>query len=224
MNAPDPVPVDPVPVDPIPVDTVRPRTQRLRDGASRVDQARVVVTGKAIPVFQRAVKLTRLPTLLVMITPILWGLALAIVSLFADGAIRWLLLVIGIVVLLLGVAFGRRRKLMLAAVDNRAGLTNDFVQAFSAEVAWNRIHPHLTTMASDVKGPKQGFAMIRNWRNLLAIAAAATSGLDDYPRVAPFTPSSLRNTWLLGLLSLIAGAAAAILTVLVVVLLALGAL
>lgn len=222
MNAPDPVPVDPAAVDPVAIDPVRSRTQRLRDGASRVDQARVVVTGKAIPVFQRAVKLTRLPTFLVMLTPILWGLALAILSLLADGAIRWVLLVIGIVVLLLGVAFGRRRKAMLAAVDNRDELTNDFVQAFSAEVAWNRIHPHLTNMASDVKGPKQGFAMIRNWRNLLSIAAAATSGLDDYPRVAPFTPSSLRNTWLLGLLSLIAGAAAAILTVLVVVLLALG--
>lgn len=212
MNKPDPVPIEPA----------RSRTQRLRAGASRVDHARVVATGKAIPVFERAVKLTRFPTFLVMATPITAAIALAIVSLFAKENIRWVLLAVALVILLIGVFFGRRRKAMLAAVDDRDALINDFVQAFSAGNAWSRIQPQLSGMAADVDGPKQGFAMIRNWRNLISIATLATSGLDNYPRVAPFTPSSLRNTWLLGVISVIAGFIGAALTVLVLVLVGLG--
>ncbi|AZI57738.1 hypothetical protein EH165_05835 [Nakamurella antarctica] len=200
-----------------------PPASRVRLVAARADDVRMASLGHAAGGLEKAVRLLRFPSWLVMMAALVPAGFLGLVALFCDAPAKWILLVFAALVVLLMLAFRRRRLAMMAAVQDREALRDELMQAFSVTSAWSRVQDKLSSLAfgsnraDQRSGPRAAMTFLRGWRALTAIAAEATGHFEGLDLVRPFTPIRLRGTWMLALACLAAGAITAALAGLVLI-------
>ena len=103
----------------------------VEDMAARVDGQTSEVAQRATSVIVLAVRVLRIPTLLVLIAPIPFIVATLLLAINADGLGRAIGLVVGLLMAAVSFAFGARRQRILRAVDEPTALATELGIAVS---------------------------------------------------------------------------------------------
>ncbi|MEO6606805.1 MAG: hypothetical protein ABIN55_14475 [Aeromicrobium sp.] len=162
------------------------------DMAARVDDQTGEVAKRAANVIVAAVKLARIPTALVMILPIPFIVTTIALGVLSDGAVRWVLLTVGAVMLLVSSAFWGRRRRILQAVEEPDKLATELAIMISMSDKVEETRGAISTVAgaggwrifSRLKGVWSGMSMTARW----------IDGISDLPRARYFAPPKIGTT------------------------------
>lgn len=162
------------------------------DLAAKVDDQTGEVAKKAAAVIVLAVKVARIPTALVMVLPIPFIVTTLVLGVVADGAIGWVLLAAGAIMLLVSGAFCGRRRRILQAVDEPDKLATELGIMISMTDKVEETRGAISTIAgaggwrifSRLKGVWSGAKMTGRW----------IEGIGDLPRARYFGPPKIGTT------------------------------
>jgi hypothetical protein len=169
------------------------RANRGFDGmAARVDGQTGEAAQRATSVIVLAVRVLRIPTLLVLIAPIPFIAATLLLAINADGLGRILGLVVGLLMAAVSFAFGARRQRILQAVEEPTALATELGIAVSLSGKVDETRTALTQIAggggwrvlSRLRGVWQGVGMTGRW----------IEGVGDLPRARYFVPPKIGTT------------------------------
>lgn len=160
--------------------------------AKRVDTASPMVTNRLAQVLGLAVTLLRWPSLAVWVIP--WPFVATTLAIAASGSggLRPVGVVVGLAMAGVSVAFGLRRRAVLAAVSDR--------EAFAAEL---HAALSLTRLAGDATGALERMAAGGGWRLFSRLKGAWRSislpvhwidEIGELPRARYFVPPKLGTT------------------------------
>ena len=160
--------------------------------AARVDGQTGEVAQRATQVIVLAVRVLRIPTLLVLIAPVPFIAATLLMALNAVGAGRAIGLVIGVLMAAVSFAFGARRSRILGAVDDPTALATELGIAVSLSGKVDETRTALTQIAggggwrvlSRLRGVWSGVGMTGRW----------IEGVGDLPRARYFVPPKIGTT------------------------------
>lgn len=162
------------------------------DLAAKVDDQTGEVAKKAAAVIVLAVKVARIPTALVMVLPIPFIVTTLVLGVVADGAIGWVLLAAGAIMLLVSGAFWGRRRRILQAVEEPDKLATELGIMISMTDKVEETRGAISTIAgaggwrifSRLKGVWSGAKMTGRW----------IEGIGDLPRARYFGPPKIGTT------------------------------
>lgn len=169
------------------------RTNRAVGGAtSRVDGQTAEAAHRAAVVLVPAVRLLRIPSLLVLVAPLPFVLATLLLGFSADGAGRVVLLVLGGLMALVSATFAFRRSRVLKAVEEPEQLATELGIAVSLSDKVDETRGALTAIAggggwrvfSRMKGVWRGAGMTGRW----------IDAVGDLPRARYFLPPTIGTT------------------------------
>jgi hypothetical protein len=168
--------------------------------ASRVDGQTGDAAQRATTVIVLAVRLLRIPTLLVLAVPVPFIVATLLLALNADGLGRTLGLVVGLGMAAVSVAFGVRRQRILRAIEEPTALGTELGIAVSLSGKVDETRAALTQIAggggwrviSRLRGVWSGVGMTGRW----------IDGVGDLPRAKYFVPPKIGTTVTLAIASL----------------------
>ncbi len=160
--------------------------------AARVDGQTGDVAQRATQVIVLAVRVLRVPTLLVLVAPLPFIFVTLLLALNADGAGRTVGLVVGLLMAAVSTAFGVRRKRILRAVDEPTALATELGIAVSLSGKVDETRTALTQIAggggwrvlSRLRGVWSGVGMTGRW----------IEGVGDLPRARYFVPPKIGTT------------------------------
>ena len=160
--------------------------------ASRVDGQTGEVAQRATSVIVLAVRVLRIPTLLVLIAPIPFIVATLLLAANAEGLGRTLGLVAGLLMAVVSFAFGARRQRILRAVEEPTALATELGIAVSLSGKVDETRAALTQIAggggwrvlSRLRGVWSGVGMTGRW----------IEGVGDLPRARYFVPPKIGTT------------------------------
>ena len=170
------------------------------DMAARVDGQTGEAAQRATSVIVLAVRVLRIPTLLVLIAPIPFIAATLLLALNADGIGRGIGLVVGLLMAAVSFAFGARRQRILRAVDEPSALATELGIAVSLSGKVDETRTALTQIAggggwrvlSRLRGVWSGVGMTGRW----------IEGVGDLPRARYFVPPKIGTTVTIAIASL----------------------
>ncbi|NRQ49434.1 hypothetical protein [Aeromicrobium stalagmiti] len=157
--------------------------------ASRVDGQSTEVAARAAQMISVAVRLMRIPTAVVGSLPVPFVLMTLVLGVLADGAVAFVILAFGIVMLAVSVAFWARRARVLAAVREPDQLATELAIMIS-----------LTDKVEETRGALSQIAGGEGWRlltRLRGVWKGATmtgrwiEGVGDLPRAKYFGPPKI---------------------------------
>lgn len=168
--------------------------------ASRVDGQTGEVAQRATQVIVLAVRVLRIPTLLLLIAPLPFVGTILLLALNADGAARVIGLVVGGLLAAVSIAFGARRHRILRAVDEPTALATELGIAVSLSGKVDETRTALTQIAgsggwrvlSRLQGVWKGVGMTGRW----------IEGVGDLPRARYFVPPKIGTTVTLAIAAL----------------------
>ncbi len=168
--------------------------------AARVDGQTSEVAQRATSVIVLAVRVLRIPTLLVLIAPIPFIAATLLLALNADGAGRAIGLVVGLLMATISFAFGARRQRILRAIEEPTALATELGIAVSLSGKVDETRTALTQIAggggwrvlSRLRGVWSGVGMTGRW----------IEGVGDLPRARYFVPPKIGTTVTIAIASL----------------------
>jgi hypothetical protein len=174
--------------------------QGVDDMASRVDVQTGEAAQRATAVIVLAVKVLRIPTLLVLIAPIPFIVATLLLAATADGVGRTIGLVIGLFMAAVSLMFGLRRQRILRAVGEPTALATELGIAVSLSGKVDETRNALTQIAggggwrvlSRLRGVWSGVGMTGRW----------IEGVGDLPRARYFVPPKIGTTVTLSIAAL----------------------
>jgi hypothetical protein len=160
--------------------------------ASRVDGQTGEVAQRATAVIVLAVRVLRIPTLLLLLAPLPFIAVTVMLGLNADGAGRVVLLVLGLLMAAVSFAFGARRQRILRAVEVPTALATELGIAVSLSGKVDETRGALTQIAggggwrvfSRLQGLWQGVGMTGRW----------IDDIGDLPRARYFLPPKIGTT------------------------------
>lgn len=172
----------------------------VEDVAARVDGQTSEVAQRATSVIVLAVRVLRIPTLLVLIAPIPFIAATLLLALNADGVGRAIGLVVGLLMAAVSFAFGARRQRILRAVEEPTALATELGIAVSLSGKVDETRTALTQIAggggwrvlSRLRGVWSGVGMTGRW----------IEGVGDLPRARYFVPPKIGTTVTIAIASL----------------------
>ena len=172
----------------------------VNDMAAQVDGQTGEVAQRATSVIVLAVKVLRIPTLLVLIAPIPFIAATLLLALNADGLGRAVGLVVGLLMAAVSFAFGARRQRILRAVEEPTALATELGIAVSLSGKVDETRTALTQIAggggwrvlSRLRGVWSGVGMTGRW----------IEGVGDLPRARYFVPPKIGTTVTIAIASL----------------------
>ncbi len=164
----------------------------VEDMASRVDGQTGEVAQRATSVIVLAVRVLRIPTLLVLIAPIPFIAATLLLAVNADGLGRTIGLFAGLLMAAVSLAFGARRQRILRAVEEPTALATELGIAVSLSGKVDETRTALTQIAggggwrvlSRLRGVWSGVGMTGRW----------IEGVGDLPRARYFVPPKIGTT------------------------------
>ncbi|MGI9084392.1 MAG: hypothetical protein ACR2FE_03780 [Aeromicrobium sp.] len=170
------------------------------DMASRVDGQTGEVAQRATGVIVLAVRVLRIPTLLLLIAPVPFIVATLLLALNAEGGGRVVGLVLGLLMALVSLAFGVRRQRILRAVEEPTALATELGIAVSLSGKVDETRTALTQIAggggwrvlSRLRGVWGGVSMTGRW----------IDGVGDLPRARYFVPPKIGTTVTIAIASL----------------------
>ncbi len=160
--------------------------------AARVDGQTGDVAQRATQVIVLAVRVLRIPTLLVLVAPLPFIFVTLLLALNADGAGRTVGLVVGLLMAAVSTAFGIRRQRILRAVDEPTALATELGIAVSLSGKVDETRTALTQIAggggwrvlSRLRGVWSGVGMTGRW----------IEAVGDLPRARYFVPPKIGTT------------------------------
>jgi len=160
--------------------------------AARVDGQTGEVAQRATQVIVLAVRVLRIPTLLLLLAPLPFVAVTLLLALNADGAGRTIGLVIALSMAAVSTAFGVRRARILRAVEEPTALATELGIAVSLTGKVDETRAALTQIAggggwrvlSRLGGVWQGVGMTGRW----------IEGVGDLPRARYFVPPKIGTT------------------------------
>jgi hypothetical protein len=172
----------------------------VEDMTARVDGQTSEVAQRATSVIVLAVRVLRIPTLLVLIAPIPFIAATLLLAVNADGLGRAIGLVAGLLMAAISFAFGARRQRILRAVDEPTALATELGIAVSLSGKVDETRAALTQIAggggwrvlSRLRGVWSGVGMTGRW----------IEGVGDLPRARYFVPPKIGTTVTIAIASL----------------------
>lgn len=172
----------------------------VEDMAARVDGQTGEVAQRATSVIALAVRVLRIPTLLVLIAPLPFIAATLLLAVNAEGAGRVIGLVAGLVMAVVSFAFGARRQRILRAVEEPTALATELGIAVSLSGKVDETRTALTQIAggggwrvlSRLRGVWSGVSMTGRW----------IEGVGDLPRARYFVPPKIGTTVTIAIASL----------------------
>jgi len=172
----------------------------VEDMAARVDGQTSEVAQRATSVIVLAVRVLRIPTLLVLIAPIPFIAATLLLALNAAGVGRAIGLVVGLLMAAVSFAFGARRQRILRAVEEPTALATELGIAVSLSGKVDETRTALTQIAggggwrvlSRLRGVWSGVGMTGRW----------IEGVGDLPRARYFVPPKIGTTVTIAIASL----------------------
>jgi hypothetical protein len=168
--------------------------------ASKVDLQTGEAAQRATAVIVLAVKVLRIPTLLVLVAPIPFIVATLLLALNAEGLGRTTGLVIGLLMAAISLMFGLRRQRILRAVEEPTALATELGIAVSLSGKVDETRNALTQIAggggwrvlSRLRGVWSGVGMTGRW----------IEGVGDLPRARYFVPPKIGTTVTLSIAAL----------------------
>ena len=172
----------------------------VNDMAAQVDGQTGEVAQRATSVIVLAVRVLRIPTLLVLIAPIPFIAATLLLAANADGLGRAIGLVVGLLMAAVSFAFGARRQRILRAVEEPTALATELGIAVSLSGKVDETRAALTQIAggggwrvlSRLRGVWSGVGMTGRW----------IEGVGDLPRARYFVPPKIGTTVTVAIASL----------------------
>ena len=168
--------------------------------ATRVDGQTGDVAQRATSVIVLAVRVLRIPTLLVLIAPIPFIAATLLLAVNAEGPGRTIGLVVGLLMAAVSFAFGARRRRILRAVEEPTALATELGIAVSLSGKVDETRAALTQIAggggwrvlSRLRGVWSGVGMTGRW----------IESVGDLPRARYFVPPKIGTTVTIAIASL----------------------
>lgn len=168
--------------------------------AARVDGQTGEVAQRATSVIVLAVRVLRIPTLLMLIAPLPFIAATLLLAVNAEGAGRVIGLVAGLLMAVVSFAFGARRQRILRAVEEPTALATELGIAVSLSGKVDETRTALTQIAggggwrvlSRLRGVWSGVGMTGRW----------IEGVGDLPRARYFVPPKIGTTVTIAIASL----------------------
>lgn len=160
--------------------------------ASRVDGQTGEVAHRVAGVITVAVRMLRVPTAILQLAPVPFILATLTLGLVADGGVRVVVLVAGVVMAAVNGAFWARRRNILRAADDPDKLATELGIAISLSDKVDETRGALERIAGGggwrifdrLKGAWGGMAMTGRW----------IDGVGDLPRARYFVPPKIGTT------------------------------
>ena len=164
----------------------------INDLAAQVDGQTGEVAQRATSVIVLAVRVLRIPTLLVLIAPIPFIAATLLLAVTADGVGRMIGLVVGLLMAAVSLAFGARRQRILGAVEEPTALATELGIAVSLSGKVDETRGVLAQIAggggnrvlSRLRGAWSGVRMPVHW----------IEQVGDLPRARYFVPPKIGTT------------------------------
>jgi hypothetical protein len=168
--------------------------------AARVDGQTGEAAQRATQVIVLAVKVLRIPTLLVLVAPIPFIVATLLLAVNAEGLGRTIGLVVGLLMAAVSLMFGLRRQRILRAVEEPTALATELGIAVSLSGKVDETRAALTQIAgsggwrvlSRLRGVWSGVGMTGRW----------IEGVGDLPRARYFVPPKIGTTVTLSIAAL----------------------
>ena len=172
----------------------------VEDMAARVDGQTGEVAQRATQVIVLAVRVLRIPTLLVLIAPIPFIAATLLLAVNAEGPGRTIGLIAGLLMAAVTIAFGARRQRILRAVEEPTALATELGIAVSLSGKVDETRTALTQIAggggwrvlSRLRGVWSGVGMTGRW----------IDSVGDLPRARYFVPPKIGTTVTIAIASL----------------------
>ena len=160
--------------------------------ASRVDDQTGEVAHRVAGVIAVAVRVLRVPTAVRQVVPLPFFAATLALGLVADGGVRIVVLVAGVVMAAISAAFWARRRAILRAVEEPDKLATELGIAISLSDKVDETRGALERVAGGggwrlfdrLKGAWGGMAMTGRW----------IDGVGDLPRARYFVPPKIGTT------------------------------
>lgn len=169
------------------------RTNRAVHGATtRVDGQTADAARRAVAVIVPAVRLLRIPSLVLAVAPLPFLVATFVLGLAADGAVGTVLMVVAVLLALAPATLVVRRHRVLRAVEEPEQLATELGIAVSLSDKVDETRGALTSIAggggwrvlSRLKGVWSGVGMTGRW----------IDGVGDLPRARYFVPPTIGTT------------------------------
>lgn len=162
------------------------------DLAAKVDDQTGEVAKRAAGVIAVAVRLARIPTALVMITPIPFIITTIALGFLAEGGMKWVLLAAGVLMLLVGGAFWGRRRRIIQAVEELDKLATELAIMISMTDKVEETRGAISTIAG--AGGWRIFARLKGVWGGMAMTGRWIEGIGDLPRARYFGPPKIGTT------------------------------
>ena len=160
--------------------------------AARVDGQTADVAERATQVIVLAVRVLRIPTLLMLAVPIPFIAATLLLALNAEGAGRTIGLVLGVLMAVVSFAFGARRHRILRAVEEPTALATELGIAVSMSGKVDETRTALTQIAGG--GGWRVLSRLRGVWNGVGMTGRWIEGVGDLPRARYFVPPKIGTT------------------------------
>ena len=172
----------------------------VNDMAAQVDGQTGEAAQRATSVIVLAVRVLRIPTLLVLIAPLPFIAATLLLAVNAEGAGRMIGLFAGLFMASISLAFGVRRQRILRAVEEPTALATELGIAVSLSGKVDETRTALAQIAggggwrvlSRLRGVWSGVGMTGRW----------IEGVGDLPRARYFVPPKIGTTVTIAIASL----------------------
>lgn len=169
------------------------RANRAVGGAtSRVDGQTAEVARRAVAVIVPAVRLLRIPTLVLAVAPLPFLAATALLGFAADGTAPTVLAVVALVMALVPATFAVRRARILRAVEEPEALATELGIAVSLSDKVEEARGALTSIAGG--GGWRVFSRLRGVWSGVGMTGRWIDGVGDLRRARYFVPPTLGTT------------------------------
>lgn len=158
----------------------------------RVDGQTTEAARRAAMVLVPAVRLLRIPTLVLLVVPLPFVLGTIALSTAAEGIDRWVLLAVGLLMALVSFAFGARRHRILRAVDDPEGLATELGIAVSLSDRVDETRGVLTAISGG--GGARTISRLRGLWSGVTMTGRWIDGIGDLPRARYFLPPKIGTT------------------------------
>lgn len=174
---------------------IRARANRAVDGfASRIDGQTADAAGRASQVLTMAVRLLRWPSLALLVVPLPFIAAVALIGLLEDGGVRWVALVLALIMAAVSATFGVRRWRILQAVEDPDKLATELGIAVSMSGKVDDARGALLQITSGSGSGPRVFNRLRGVWNTVGLSGRWIDSVGDLPRARYFFPPRVGTT------------------------------
>ncbi|WP_293786491.1 hypothetical protein [uncultured Aeromicrobium sp.] len=174
---------------------IRSRANRaVDDFASRIDGQTADAARRAAQVLTVAVRLLRWPSLALLVVPLPFIAAVALIAAIEDSNVRWFALVAAVAMAVVSITFGLRRWRILQAVEDPDKLATELGIAVSMSGKVDDARSALLQITSGSGSGPRMFTRLRGVWTTVGLSGRWIDSVGDLPRARYFFPPRVGTT------------------------------